>query len=159
MQENKEFYSKEYVLKNGIDFENLWFSSYSDEILDNPEDEGGEPFTGLTYELYDNGELIYFCFYKDGLAHGLKREFYKSGNIKCEKPMKYGLINGKSFSWYENGNIESMIEYELSIPICQKKWDENGTLIFKKEIKEDKSDDNYAILLKRREINQALGRE
>lgn len=29
--------SKEYVLEQGIDFdEELWFTSYSDEVLDNP---------------------------------------------------------------------------------------------------------------------------
>ncbi|MFC8684473.1 hypothetical protein [Brevibacillus porteri] len=43
-------HTAEYIIKNGVDFEKLGFSSYSDEILDNPEDEGGNPFTGLAYE-------------------------------------------------------------------------------------------------------------
>ncbi|MCY7870495.1 toxin-antitoxin system YwqK family antitoxin [Bacillus spizizenii] len=158
MEENNK-YTKDFVLKNGVNFDDLWFTSYSDEILDNPEDEGGKPFTGLAFELFENGNLMYFCFYKDGLAHGLNREFYKSGKIKCEEYFKYGLVNGKSVCWHENGNIKSTSEVELSVKLNYKEWDENGKLLIAKELEQDKENAQYVTLLKRREINRNLGRE
>lgn len=55
-----EILSQEYVIGHETDFEeSLWFTSYSDEVLDNLEDENGQPFTGLAYELYDNGTVEY----------------------------------------------------------------------------------------------------
>ncbi|WP_339178553.1 toxin-antitoxin system YwqK family antitoxin [Bacillus sp. FSL R5-0560] len=157
MEENDK-YTKDFVIKNGVNFDDLWYTSYSDEILDNPEDEGGKPFTGLAYELFENGSLMYFCHYKDGLAHGLNREFYKSGNIKCEEHLKYGLVNGKSVCWHENGNIKSISEVELSVNLVYKEWDENGKLLNEKILEQDKNNAQYVTLLKRREINQSLGR-
>lgn len=60
LKDQVDIFSKEFVIEHGTDFdEELWFASYSDEVLDNPEDENGKPFTGLAYELYDNGNLIY----------------------------------------------------------------------------------------------------
>lgn len=75
--------TKEFVLQNGIDFENLHGEYCSDLILDKPEDKGGKPFTGLTYELYKNGQLQYYCYYKDGFEDGQYVEFYENDNVKA----------------------------------------------------------------------------
>lgn len=157
MAKSNEQYTKEYVYEHGIDFEDLWFTSYSDEILDNAEDEGGKPFTGLAYEKYDNGELNYFSFYEDGMAHGLQREFYSNGHLKTEEYMKYGQLHGESKSWYENGNIRSVTMYEHSIALEKREWDSSGNLIL--EIKLERTDDHYTILESRRETHKNLGRK
>jgi len=39
-------------------------------VLDNPEDEGGKPFTGLAYELFTNGNLMYYTNYMKGFIAG-----------------------------------------------------------------------------------------
>jgi antitoxin component YwqK of YwqJK toxin-antitoxin module len=98
------YLSKQYVCEHGTDFdEKLWFTSYSDEVLDNPEDEGGKPFTGLAYELHDNGNLGYYCYYKNGFAEGNYVEFYPNGNIKSECYMVRGQVRGTEKVWYESG--------------------------------------------------------
>lgn len=90
-----EILNKQYVLEHGTDFdEKLWFTSYNDLVLDNPEDEDGQPFSGLAYELYKNGNLIYYCYYINGFAEGDNVEFYESGKIKSHCCMVRGQIRG-----------------------------------------------------------------
>ncbi|WP_298845018.1 toxin-antitoxin system YwqK family antitoxin [Clostridium sp.] len=120
---------KKYVIENGIDFDNLWGEYCSDRILDNPADEGGNPFTGLSYELYNNGQLIYYSFYREGFPNGDYANFYKNNNIKSRQYMEYGRITGKKEVWFENGNLKSVGEYELSFCLKLKEWDCEGKLI------------------------------
>ncbi|MCY8498305.1 toxin-antitoxin system YwqK family antitoxin [Bacillus atrophaeus] len=150
-------YNIKTIKENGTDFEDLWFSSSSDEILDNPEDEGGKPFSGLAYELYSNGNIIYFTQYKDGLAHGLTREFFENGNKKSDKNYRYGQLQGVSINWFEDGKKKSEQHYEHSILISEKKWDERG--ILKHQYKIDKNSPHFEILETRRETHNNLGRE
>ena len=61
MENKKDILSKEYVLNHGINFdEELWFTSYGDEVLDNPEDEGGIIWNDSTIgiEWPDVGNVI-----------------------------------------------------------------------------------------------------
>ena len=124
--------TKEYVLNNGVDFEELWNEYCSDRILDKPEDEGGKPFTGLVYELYNSGILAHYCFYKEGFSHGEYVKFYKSGNIKSRQYMKYGVITGEEEIWFENGMLKSVAEYEFGVCLNLKEWNEKGVLIKEK---------------------------
>ncbi|WP_017151745.1 MULTISPECIES: toxin-antitoxin system YwqK family antitoxin [Bacillus] len=95
MKDQVDIFSKEFVIEHGTDFdEELWFASYSDEVLDNPEDENGKPLTGLAYELYDNGNLIYYTKYVKGFIESELIEFYKNGNLKSVKNLIHGQSNG-----------------------------------------------------------------
>jgi antitoxin component YwqK of YwqJK toxin-antitoxin module len=130
MENNINILEKNFVLKNGVDFdEKLWFTSISDQVIDNPENEGGKPFNGLTYELYPNGNLAYYRYYENGLPHGEFVEFYENGNIKTKQYMRHGQTKGKREKWYENGKLKSVAEYELGICLSYKEWDLNGNLI------------------------------
>ncbi len=71
--------SMERIKSIGVDFNCLWYSYDGSFILDNPEDEGGKPFSGVAYELYQNGNLAYYRFYQNGLSHGVYRSFYENG--------------------------------------------------------------------------------
>lgn len=144
-------YTEEYILKNGTNFDNLWFSSSTDEILDAPEDEGGLPFSGLAYEYHSNKNLAYYCFYSSGFQHGLNREFYKSGLLKKEETYIHGFLFGKSTAWYENGQILSISEMELSIPLSYQKWDAAGKLVKSEKLEENPDLFNLELLLTRRE--------
>jgi len=127
---NINLLEKDYVLKNGIDFEEgLWFTSVSDQVIDAPENEGGKPFNGLAYEFYPNGNLAYYCYYENGLSHGDFVEFYDDGNIKSKQYMRHGQTKGKREKWYANGQLKSIAEYELGICLSYKEWDLNGSLI------------------------------
>lgn len=142
-------YTHETIKNMGVNFEDLWYSFDGDIILDNPEDDGGKPFSGIAYELHNNGKLAYFCFYKNGLKHGVYKSFYESGKIKCHQFMQYGFVSGKSESFFESGNIKSICNSELGIKLSYKEWDENGSLIINEELSTDSS--NYKLLLSRGE--------
>lgn len=144
------------VIYEGVNFENLWYASCSDEILDNAEDEGGLPFSGLTYELYDNGQLIYYCSYKDGFPYGEEIWFYKNGNIKTRKYKKYGRIFGKEETWFEDGKLKSLSEYEFGVCLSYKEWDKDGKLINEKI---EPTENEKKLLLHEKEWNKKLGRD
>lgn len=125
--------SKEEVLKQGINFdEELWFTSYSDEVLDNPENEGGNPFTGLVYELYDNGDLAYYCYYKNGFKDGDYVKFHTNGKIRSIDYMVKGQTRGIRKKWYESEEL--MYEGEFIYGVCLRytEWDKQGNIIRQK---------------------------
>lgn len=91
----ENIFDKDYVVSKGTDFvEELWFSTHGDIVLDKPEEEGGKPFTGLVYELYNNGNLNYYANYVNGFIEGELIEFYKSGKLKAIKTLVHGQSNG-----------------------------------------------------------------
>lgn len=125
--------SKEYVIEHGTDFdEELWFTSYSDEVIDKPEEENGKPFSGLAYELYDNGNLIYYVNYVNGFAEGELIEFYKNGNLKSVKNLIHGQSNGTRKNWHENGNLKFEGEYKFGRSLHYTEWDTEGNIIKQK---------------------------
>lgn len=127
--------TKDYVLKNGIDFDDddiLEQEYLSDRILDNSKEAGGKPFTGLTYETYPNGNLAYYCFYTNGFADGDFIEFYDDGKIKSMQYMQRGRIYGIEKIWYNNGVLKSEARYEYGVCLTLKEWDEEGNLIKEK---------------------------
>lgn len=147
---------KEYVLAHGVDFEELSGEYCSDRILDKPEDEGGKPFTGLAYELYNNNELAYYCFYKDGFDHGDFVEFYENGNIESVQYMEYGRISGKEETWFESGKLKSVGEYAYGICLSLKEWSEEGFLI---EEKLEPTEDDLKMIAIEKKWYKDIGRE
>lgn len=148
--------TKEYVLDNGVNLEELWNEYCSDRILDKPEDEGGKPFTGLVYELYSNNEIDYYCFYKDGFEHGDYVEFYENRNIKSIQYMEYGTIVGKEETWFESGSLKSVAEYKYGVCLRLKEWNEEGNLI-KEKLEPTENDLN--IINRQKEWYKVIGRE
>ncbi|MGF9964545.1 toxin-antitoxin system YwqK family antitoxin [Bacillus rhizoplanae] len=133
MENQIDILNKEYVIEHGTDFdEDLWFASYSDEVLDNPEDENGKPFTGLAYELYDNGNLMYYTNYVKGFIEGELIEFYENGNLKSVKKLIHGQSNGTERIWYESGELKFEGEYKFGIALHYMEWDEKGRIIKQK---------------------------
>ena len=119
------------ILKKGINFDNLSFEYCSDRILDNYEEEGGKPFTGITYELYDNDRISYYCYYVNGFSEGNFVKFYKDGTIRSISKMKRGQCI-EEIEWYQDGKIKENGIYNCGICISNKKWDEQGNLISEK---------------------------
>lgn len=93
------------ILQSGINFENLAFEYCSDRILDDYEENGGRPFTGLTYELFDNGRISYYCYYVNGFPEGDFVKFYADGTICSISKMKRGQSAEKT-EWYQDGKIK-----------------------------------------------------
>ena len=148
--------TKEYVLNNGIDFDDddiLEQEYLSDRILDNSKEGEGKPFTGLTYELYPNGNLIYYCYYKNGFKDGDFIEFYNDGQIKSIQYMKRGTISGIESIWYNNGVLKSETKYEYGVCLTYKEWDEKGNLI---DEKSEPTDEDIKSRNKRQELYKKI---
>lgn len=125
--------NKEYVTANGIDFNSLSYEYCSDRMLDKDEEDGGQPFSGLAYELTEDGVLIYYGYYKDGFEEGEKVFFYPNGNIESIAYMKRGRSFGEHIEYFEDGKIKSVVNSEYGVVLTKKEWDENATLIYEKK--------------------------
>ncbi|WP_051827150.1 toxin-antitoxin system YwqK family antitoxin [Metabacillus indicus] len=124
---------KEYVLKQGVNFdEELWFTSYSDEVLDKPEEGNGKPFTGLAYELYENGDLAYYCYYYNGFKEGNNVKFHRNGKVKSIDYMIKGQTRGTRKIWYESGELKYEGEFKFGVCLKYTEWDEEGNVMRQK---------------------------
>jgi antitoxin component YwqK of YwqJK toxin-antitoxin module len=61
-----------------------------------------EPFTGMTYNFWNNGQLSSETHWKEGIKHGKER------------------------SWYSNGKKMSEVEWEWSSQVSEKRWKVTG---------------------------------
>ncbi|MEO2211603.1 hypothetical protein ABGV40_12235 [Paenibacillus amylolyticus] len=122
------------VLLTGIEFnDDVCFSGNSgQEVFDKPIEDGGKPISGLLYERYDNGNLAYYSYYKNGLADGDYVNYYESGRISSFQKMSKGVITGEFISWFENGNHKSIANYKYGFAITYREWDIEGVLINEK---------------------------
>lgn len=135
--EMPEFLSEEYVKENGVlfdderfSFESYWengFNHYERLFYSNNGNEKA-PFSGLLYELYPNGIISGYSFYKDGYQEGANVDFYDDGTIS-----KYMNNQAESktlvIKWFRNGTISEIME--LSGHGTHKKYieyDENGNI-------------------------------
>ena len=94
------------VIENGREWDDtIGWDGYGYRICDLS---GGMevPFTGLLYELFDDGSLSWYGYYEDGLVTGVDVDFYPSGEIR-----RYGRYASKKekglyYKWYEDGMIK-----------------------------------------------------
>ncbi|MFF0829888.1 toxin-antitoxin system YwqK family antitoxin [Brevibacillus sp. NPDC003359] len=126
--------SLEKVLLEGIEFaDEVCFSGKSgQEVFDKPIEDGGKPVSGLLYERYKNGNLVYYSYYKNGVAEGDYVKFYENGKVESFQRMNKGVILGKSTSWYENGVVKSIAECKYGFRITYREWNIDGELITEK---------------------------
>ena len=127
--------SRDYVMKHGVfwdDAELNW-----DECGYYTVDRDGVRFSGLAYEVYDHKDMKYYPFfntdfqdgtlmdyvyYVNGLQDGVEVEFYPSGAVQSYCVYEKGKPAGKSYEWYENGMIKKYID-------C----DQNKRILFDKQ--------------------------
>ena len=116
--------SMEYVIEHGTDYEDeeIGFDEADFFFVCNLEGY----FTGLIYEIYDNGSLMSYTFYKDGLKDGVKVQFYPSGKIHYYSFYRKGEITGIFYEWYENGMIKKFIDRRHNKRI---EVDEQGNIV------------------------------
>ncbi len=89
----------------------------------------GQPFTGITYDCTPQGPITGEYSYVDGVQTGLSREWYLSGAQKTAAMYRHGSLNGSYQAWFENGQLQQEAEYELSILLKSRRWDETGQLV------------------------------
>lgn len=102
--------SPNYVLEHGREYDDdIDWDGYGYRICDLSGEEE-VPITGMLYELYDNGNPMYYVFYEKGLRNGAKIEFYLSGELQSYHVYEKGILVGKSYKWYENGMIKEYVD-------------------------------------------------
>lgn len=133
---NIKLLSRKYVIKNGtyFDGETVYWNNY--DIYEHSANGDEKPFTGLLYETYDNGQIAYYGYIKDGIDEEDKVFFYPNGQLKSYCKMYLGAYYGKSYTWHENGQIKEIREKSEDYKHeWIKKWDENGILLEERQLR------------------------
>ena len=130
--------SRDYVIEHGVfwdDAELNW-----DECGYYTVDRDGVRFSGLAYEVYDHkvmkyypffntdfqdGTLMDYAYYDNGLQDGAEVGFYPSGAVQSYCVYEKGKPAGKSYEWYESGRIKKHIDCEQNQRIL---FDKQGNI-------------------------------
>ncbi|MEM7163279.1 MAG: hypothetical protein AAF487_12660 [Bacteroidota bacterium] len=98
----------------------------------------GEPYSGVAYTFYKNGNQQTKQTYLEGKKEGEWYIWYESGSPLKEGFMKDGKQHGIYREYYTNGNLRSEYEYDMDLKSgVWKGWREDGTQYTIKEFKND----------------------
>lgn len=89
----------------------------------------GQPFTGVARERSKDGGLISEIEYADGMQNGLARYWYQSGQLQGEEHFRNNGRTGLSREWYPDGKLKRETDFEYSIRLREKQWDEQGNIV------------------------------
>jgi antitoxin component YwqK of YwqJK toxin-antitoxin module len=114
----------------------------------------GRPFTGITEDLFPNGQLQCRIHFKDGREHGIAEAYFPSGAKKSKTPYTGGAAHGRDTEWFESGAVRIERDIEFGFMIREKVFDESGNLV--KEYIRPESDAIMEIIKRRRGENPML---
>lgn len=63
----------------------------------------GQPFTGIAFERYENGQLLRVVHLHQGLQNGPLYLWYPNGNPQMSANYRMGRLRGRFLGWYANG--------------------------------------------------------
>lgn len=136
IKEKPQILSLEYVMKHGLlfDEESFSFESYwekdinhYEQLFDKPMDMGGKPFNGLVYELFPDGKLSGYTFYKNGYHYGDDVGLYETGELG--RFSRHTETENYIYLWYPNGSLKFVKEnHRRNVPHYYRSidFDENG---------------------------------
>jgi antitoxin component YwqK of YwqJK toxin-antitoxin module len=102
----------------------------------------GKPFTGIGFELNDDGQLLSEIEFENGLKNGFSREWAIDGTLVSEHEYRNNTRHGHQVEWADGKlHIEEVFEY--GICVNRKEWD-HGKLV--KEFVIDQSDPQFMLL-------------
>ena len=78
-------------------------------------------------QFYENGNI--FREYTGDAASGTLREYHRNGQLAIEKPMKNGMRHGVCKQWNEQGTLLGTYEMNMGTGL-EKRWQSNGNLQF-----------------------------
>ena len=70
-----------------------------------------DPFSGIVYNTYLNGQREYEGEYKNGKPNGLLVYWYEKGNIMRKGTLKDGTPIGRWTIYKEDGSIQETIDH------------------------------------------------
>lgn len=126
--------NKEYVVKNGVEFERSlgYGGPYDLGIVEYDEANQEKLFTGLAYDLHENGNVESYFFVDNGVGQGANISFYLNGNIKRVGNMDKSASEGEQLEYYENGQLKSVTNCIAGRAMTFTKYDENGNIVEQK---------------------------
>lgn len=126
--------SKQFILENGVEFEQFleYGGPYDLAIVEYTEDGKENLFTGLAYDIYENGNIESYFYVENGVKQGKFVEFYPNGNIKLIGNMDKSAAEGYQVEFYENGVIKYESECIAGREMTFKKYDDEGNIIEQK---------------------------
>lgn len=129
------YLNKKVVLDEGVNFDDLHYDydNYGDAVLEGSPKDNQKLFTGLCYELYENGQIEYYAFYKEGFIDGEMVEFYIDGKVKSVSHLSHGRSNGVCKTFYPTGEQKSVAIEVDGITVESTEWDMEGNIIRKKQ--------------------------
>jgi len=85
------------------------------------------PYTGKSFELYDNGQKRWEGNFKDGKADGLSVMWFENGQKESEANFKDGKLAGLATTWHENGQKRNEVTFKDGTFVgLEVVWHENG---------------------------------
>ena len=87
-----------------------------------------QPYTGVLYALYPNGNTLSWQEYENGVGQGKWINYYENGNLKEVGRYEQNRVEGPIRKYYENGQLKAVGQYrDWRIMVGQwKYYDVNG---------------------------------
>ena len=73
--------------------------------------DGNDPFSGIVYNSYPNGQREYVGEYKEGKPNGLLVYWYENGNKMREGKLKSGTPVGRWITYKLDGSIQGTLDH------------------------------------------------
>ena len=73
--------------------------------------EANDPFSGIVFNTYPNGQREYIGEYKDGKPNGLLVYWYENGVKKREGELKNGVPAGRWTYYNSDGSIKEIKDH------------------------------------------------
>lgn len=67
---------------------------------------------GWYISYYNNGNIRYKTYYKDGVEKGQRKEYYQDGSLKGTKMVDGGVVSGSIITYHNNGKKETEAMYK-----------------------------------------------
>ncbi len=96
----------------------------------------GEPYTGIGYAVFPNGQLRREVIYVNGFLEGRGREWYENGQIRKEWVSEKGVAPSHAKEWYRNGQLKSSCLREHGVELKYREWSLDGDLIVERNLAE-----------------------
>ena len=140
---NPTFLSWDEVIENGKEWDDDIDYDYNGYRICDVSGEKEIPFTGLLYELFPDGSLLWYNNYEDGFGAGPNVAFFPSGELReyaCYEWYETGQIKHytviqkkagvwESYEWYESGMIKEYACYDKrGFAVKHIEYDEAGNI-------------------------------
>ncbi|MBD8074646.1 toxin-antitoxin system YwqK family antitoxin [Bacillus thuringiensis] len=126
--------TKEYIIQNGLEFEECleYGGPYGLGIVECADDGKEKLFTGLAYDVYENGNIECYFYVENGVKQGEYVELYMNGNIKRISNMNRSTVEGYHVEFFQNGMKKHESECIAGREMTFKKYDEQGNIVEQK---------------------------